>query len=483
MTRWKEIDNYSMFCFLKMVIYISIAASLIMLMKKMLKTKLSPKLNFCMWILLLGAFLVPIMPKTRFSIYNFISITNIEKYIRRPVILNNEMLNLLIQGDSIKVGGEDSVFGAIEFLNDGTDEIKLNLSHDGIAMIIYCGITSIFFMYFVVMYIVFRVKIANAPKVTEKTIFVLVDKFKETLGISKDIRIAYGQSAMLVGVIKPLIIMPENSGEEELKYILLHELCHYRNKDNLYILLSVVILLFNWFNPIIWLAFFTFRKDVEIYCDFRVVELNCVNKKDYAKLLLNITLKKNKFTFGTTLLQNSKNEIKARINFLGSYNEKHPQKTPVAYILISLTTIVCLTNGIESSEDKFNNNVEEVGEDSYIKEFVDIFGNENDYVNQIQPCACNIDESEIVKSYLSENTKLEYANGYFLQEYVDLYSVIQQKVHIHEFISYDYLGGSYLYYLNNKKENRDLQKVFTRIIMDADTNEVIKTERIAKGKK
>ena len=70
-----------------------------------------------------------------------------------------------------------------------------------------------------------------------------------------------------------------------------------------------------------------------------------------------------------------------------------------------------------------------------------------------------------------------------MQEYVDLYSVIQQKVHIHEFISYDYLGGSYLYYLNNKKENRDLQKVFTRIIMDADTNEVIKTERIAKGKK
>lgn len=472
-----------MFWLLKMTIYVSVTATLIMLIKKVLKTKLSPKLNFFMWILLLGVFLLPVMPKTKFSIYNFIQKEKIEKYVKMPVIINDEKVYLLISKEnSIKTAEKESILGTIENLNNRTDEVKLNFSYEGVLIIIYYGIISILFIYFIIMYITFRVKIAGAPKITEKNLEVLIDKYKDALDISEYIKIVYGQSAMLVGVIKPVIVIPENCSEKELKYILLHELCHYKNKDILYIILFVVILLFNWFNPIMWLAFFTFKKDAEIYCDFRVVQLNCVNKKEYAKLLLNMTLKKNEFIFGTTSLQNSKTEVKTRINFLGCFNENKNKEAFVMYILISFTVIVCLTNGIERSQDKFNDNLEQDNESSYIKDFINIFGNEIDYANQIQPCACKINESEIVKSYLIENTELEYANGYFLPEYVDLYSEIYKRVHIHEFISYDYVGGSYLHYLNTKKENEITRKVFTRIIMDANTNEIIKTERIAKGK-
>ena len=61
---------------------------------------------------------------------------------------------------------------------------------------------------------------------------------KSQLNINKNIQIiVYDKisSPSIVGMFKVKIILPRNLinlSEEELRHIFLHELCHYKNKDN-----------------------------------------------------------------------------------------------------------------------------------------------------------------------------------------------------------------------------------------------------------
>ena len=91
----------------------------------------------------------------------------------------------------------------------------------------------------------------------------------------------------ILGIVNPKIFLPSDLDERTAVSVLAHEQTHLRRGDHLWKPLGYVLLSIYWFNPLCWVAYFLFCRDVEQACDEAVIErMNPQQKKDYSAALL-----------------------------------------------------------------------------------------------------------------------------------------------------------------------------------------------------
>lgn len=92
----------------------------------------------------------------------------------------------------------------------------------------------------------------------------------------------------MAGLARPTIYVNEQIYEvENPDYIIEHEYMHYRHKDMIWMLIQTILLCIHWFNPMVWLASYLFRKDCEFACDEAVAKaLNTEERIAYGRTLL-----------------------------------------------------------------------------------------------------------------------------------------------------------------------------------------------------
>ena len=76
----------------------------------------------------------------------------------------------------------------------------------------------------------------------------------------------YITTPFVLGIFRPRIYLLSLLSEQEQEYILRHEQYHIRRGDHIFKLLAYVALCIHWFNPLVWLAFLLFSKDMEMSC-------------------------------------------------------------------------------------------------------------------------------------------------------------------------------------------------------------------------
>ena len=110
-------------------------------------------------------------------------------------------------------------------------------------------------------------------------------------GIGGDVRLLaspLAQSPMLVGFFRPTILLPsEHLPDGDARFILAHELTHFRRKDLWKKLLFLMVRCAHWFNPIVYLLNRDFSRWLETSCDEQVVSsLDRDQRKEYGRLLI-----------------------------------------------------------------------------------------------------------------------------------------------------------------------------------------------------
>ena len=78
-------------------------------------------------------------------------------------------------------------------------------------------------------------------------------------------------SPLSFGIFKPVIIIPEDVSEKQLSFVLMHEQTHIKDHDAVLKVLALFALSLNWFNPAVWHMVKLFDRDLERYCDERVL--------------------------------------------------------------------------------------------------------------------------------------------------------------------------------------------------------------------
>lgn len=70
-----------------------------------------------------------------------------------------------------------------------------------------------------------------------------------------------------LGILRPRVYLPDDLQGTARQAVLLHEQTHIRRRDPLTKPLFYAVVCLHWFNPLAWLAFCTFERDMEAACD------------------------------------------------------------------------------------------------------------------------------------------------------------------------------------------------------------------------
>lgn len=94
-------------------------------------------------------------------------------------------------------------------------------------------------------------------------------------------------SPFVFGVVKPNIYLPMHMDEGTAAYVIAHERAHLARRDHWWKVLGYLVLALHWFNPLVWVAYILFCRDIELACDEKVVKgLDGAARADYSQALL-----------------------------------------------------------------------------------------------------------------------------------------------------------------------------------------------------
>lgn len=150
-------------------------------------------------------------------------------------------------------------------------------------------------------------------------------------------------SPFVFGVFKPRIYIPFNLTQIEFDNIVKHESSHIKHGDHLWKLLAYLLLMMNWYNPLMWFAYKKLIDDMELACDERVVKkMNVSARKKYAEILLNRTV--NKTLSPGERVYFGRENIKDRVAGIVKYKKQSKPIFLISTALLLIVAICFLTN-------------------------------------------------------------------------------------------------------------------------------------------
>lgn len=153
------------------------------------------------------------------------------------------------------------------------------------------------------------------------------------------------------GILKPRIVFPKSMDFENtraLEHVLRHEYVHIRRFDNLWKIVVLIAVCVHWFNPMAWVMWHFFNRDMELACDESAVSgMDGSGRRDYAMTLLWFAEKNHK----VSLLCNGfgKSAVKERIVILMKNNKRTKIGIICSALVLALSMTVFASTGGSSS--------------------------------------------------------------------------------------------------------------------------------------
>lgn len=152
----------------------------------------------------------------------------------------------------------------------------------------------------------------------------------------------------LFGIRNPAIYVtyPVADNEILLRHTLEHEATHHRHGDHIWAVLRCVCLAIHWYNPLVWWAAFLSQRDAELACDEATIKrLGERERAEYGRTLIGMTCQKKANVLITATTMNSgKSGIKERI-FLIAKKPKMAIYTLLIVVLVASIAVGCTFTG------------------------------------------------------------------------------------------------------------------------------------------
>ena len=144
---------------------------------------------------------------------------------------------------------------------------------------------------------------------------------------------------LLMGFLHPVILLPDKMPEGSLEAALSHELTHLKRKDTGYMLILTVVRCVHWFNPLVWLMVRVARRDMELCCDYDLLNGQGEEaRRAYGRAILDqMTGRDRGFSGLTTGFSGSKKEVFARFRAM---MDTTPKRKGRVVLVLAGTAIV-----------------------------------------------------------------------------------------------------------------------------------------------
>ena len=159
------------------------------------------------------------------------------------------------------------------------------------------------------------------------------------------------QTPCLFGLLHPRVYVTEEAAANEtvLRHSLAHELTHCRHRDHIWAALRGLCLALHWYHPLVWLAAVLSQRDGELCCDEATVKrLGETERAAYGRTLLAVTCQGhgNPLLTATSMTGSG---IRERIVLLA----RHPKTaayTLAAVVLIAAAAVGCTLTGAQKGD-------------------------------------------------------------------------------------------------------------------------------------
>ena len=156
-------------------------------------------------------------------------------------------------------------------------------------------------------------------------------------------------SPFILGLFRPKIYLPSDLVQPATDYVLAHERAHLRRGDHLWKPLGYALLTVYWFNPLCWLAYILFCRDMEQACDEAVIKnMTQKDKKAYSAALLQCSMPRSAIAACPVAF----GEVSVKQRIRGVLNYRRPTLWVVAAsaVLCMVLAACFLTDPVEANQ-------------------------------------------------------------------------------------------------------------------------------------
>ncbi len=316
-------------------IVISIITGILLTARHLLQKSLTSRTRYHLWFLLLGALAVPFLPLQPFRMTQILSWTGSRASVSPDGTVPGENAALATSGTP-------------GWMNDFTVSVSSKMpSPVGLVLcaLWFAGILAM---------VIWLIRSALRLRRIQKSALPLQSPAVQSvyricmseMRITRNIPVyttVFLKSPVITGIFRPCIYLPthliSDFHAEEMRYMLLHELQHYKHKDAFANVWMNAAQVFYWFNPFVWYALKEMRSDREIACDTAVLQmLHSGDYESYGNTLINYAEKISRTAFPFAAgLGGSMEQMKKRILNIAGYR-------PVSFRrkIKSLALFVCI---------------------------------------------------------------------------------------------------------------------------------------------
>lgn len=154
----------------------------------------------------------------------------------------------------------------------------------------------------------------------------------------------------VLGIVRPKIYLPSSLDNALTFSVLAHERAHLRRGDHIWKLLGYLLLSVYWFNPVCWLAYVLFCRDMEQACDEAAVQnMDVGAKKAYSTALLACSIRSRSIT--ACPLAFAEVGVKQRIRGVLRYRKPRLPVMLMAALLCLVLAVCLLTDPVRAEEN------------------------------------------------------------------------------------------------------------------------------------
>ena len=306
----------------------------ILAVRRLLRGRVSPQIQYRLWFLWLAFLFVPFLPVdlSGFSFRELIC-DSVSQVGERTVALTEKASGAFSVPGDFAVSISSGTSGSL-------NRILLSAWAAGAAAA--CG-------FLIFSWIRFRRIRRSARTVENPSVRKIFDSCKQEMNLQRQVEL-YSTEALkspaAAGIFRPSVYLPvsvlSDFRKDSLRYVLLHELQHFRQHDSVVNLLAEFGRILYWFNPAVWYGMKKMRLDREIACDSAVLEiLKDCEYSGYGHTLLDLA-EKVSFPFSSGLGGSS--QIRLRILNIAGYrrdNRRRKRRGILAYLLSTALFLNC----------------------------------------------------------------------------------------------------------------------------------------------
>ena len=336
---------------MEQIIRMSLTAAIVILVViaiRFFMRKLPKKYTYMLWAAVGFRLLCPVSIESRFSIFSLKPASKVATKVERSEVYTNYVRSAATQRSVTQAAHaaqrthETTAQTVAPHASQAvavTEKITAPAPHT-IMMIAWVVIAVIILGLAIYHLIKLKIRVRDAKQVEK--------------GIFESSRVT---SPFAMGIIRPGIYLPTDLPEYEREYLIEHERTHIKRGDLIFKAVAVAALAVHWFNPLVWIAFVLFCRDMEMSCDEIVLEkLGDGIRKNYSLSLVTLAQNSNDCSYvvmPTSFSKGSvgKSEVKMRIKNIMSFKKRSRSVAAVTSIIVVMVMITCVLNACSSPEE------------------------------------------------------------------------------------------------------------------------------------